>query len=376
MNDDADRPATQRWWLNPALAQLAFAQETRGVSGTGTSAAAAVEHALLHAGLGALDLDDPTQRDFGDYELQEQIGQGGMGLVYRARQRGLEREVAIKLLSAGHMAPEQLVSDLRREARQAARLQHPNIVVIHEMGEAMGLIYYAMQLVRGQSLSQRIERDGRFPPERAARLVRCIAEAVHYAHGMGMLHLDLKPANILLDEHDMPLVADFGLARSVEQPPVNESVCGTPSYMAPEQARLDGTPLTPATDVWGMGAILYELLSGTPPFEGVDAQATLRLLDEGQVRRPTRAGPVPPDLEAICLHCLERDPRRRYSTARALAVDLGRFLDNRPVSVRPLSPAQRVVRWARREPRAAVAFAALLVGLLAGLVAMSPLWTR
>lgn len=371
MSNDDSTGTSPRWWLSPALAQLALSQETRSEVGSRTSAASVLEHALMHAGLGALDLDDPAQRDFGDYELQEQIGQGGMGLVYRARQRGLEREVAIKVLSAGHSAPEQLVGELRREAQHAAQLQHPNIVVVHEMGEALGLIYYAMQLVRGRSLSQQLDSDGKFTPVRAARLLRSITEAVDYAHGMGMLHLDLKPGNILLNDHDMPLVADFGLARRVEQAPVTDAVRGTPSYMAPEQATGNGAALTPATDVWGLGAILYEMLTGSPPFEGDDPHSTLRHLLEGCVRRPRRSGPVPPDLEAICMRCLERDPERRYPTARALADDLGRFLDNRPVSARPLSPAQRLARWARREPWAAIASSLML----AGLVAIYRLWS-
>ncbi len=370
MNDDQNPLATQRWWLNPALAQVAFGANTCGNVQTKSSSASMLEHALLNAGMGGPDLDDPAQREFGDYDLQEQIGQGGTGMVYRARQRELDREVAIKLLSAGHSAPEELVLDLRREARHAAQLQHPNIVVVYEMGEAMGLIYYAMQLVRGRSLSQRLDTDGELSADRAARLLRTVAEAVDYAHCMGMLHLDLKPGNILLDEHDTPLVADFGLALRVDQALVNERICGTPSYMAPEQAQVGGVALTPATDVWGLGSILYELLTGTPPFEGSDVQATLRLLLEGQVRRPLRSGSVPPDLEAICLHCLERDPQRRYPTARALADDLGRFLEKRPVSVRPVSAANRIIRWARREPRLAALSALLMASLLAAILAI------
>lgn len=368
MNDDETRMATHRWWLNSALAQIAFGASTCGSLQPRHSPASMLEHALLISGSEGPDLDDPAQREFGDYDLQEQIGQGGTGMVYRARQRALDREVAIKLLSAGQTAPEELVLDLRREARHAAQLQHPNIVVVYEMGEAMGLIYYAMQLVRGRSLAQLLDTDGGMSADRAARLLHTVAEAVEYAHTMGMLHLDLKPGNILLDAHDTPLVTDFGLALRVEQALVNERVCGTPSYMAPEQAQGGGVALTPATDVWALGSILYELLTGTPPFEGSDAQATLRLLLEGQVRRPLRSGWVPPDLEAICLHCLERDPQRRYPTARALADDLGRFLAKRPVSARPISAAQRTMRWARRETRLAVLSALLFAAVLAAIL--------
>ncbi|HSD15903.1 MAG TPA: serine/threonine-protein kinase [Thermomonas sp.] len=380
MNDDTGL-ARNRWWLNPALAQLAFGASTHRAHAADMTGTAMMEHALLHAGmagldLDGLDLDDPAQREFGDYELLELIGQGGMGMVYRARQRGLDREVAIKVLSAGQSAPQQFVDGLRREAQHAAKLQHPNIIVIHEMGEFTGLIYYAMQLVRGRSLSQRLDTDGPLPPLEAARLLRTVAEAVDYAHRLGVLHLDLKPGNILLDECGTPLIADFGLARRLEQALDNERISGTPSYMAPEQAQLHGPALTPATDVWGLGAILYELLTGTPPFESGDAHATLRLLLDGKVRKPSRSTLVPPDLEAICLHCLSRDPQRRYPTARALADDLGRFLEDRSVSVRPLNAPRRIARWMHREPKLAAASIAASLALLVGLVVSVWMWQR
>src|SRR5262245_41656273 len=180
-----------------------------------------------------VDLDDPAQCDFGEYELLEQIGQGGMGVVYRARQRGLDREVAIKLQSAGQWASEELVESLRREAQHAARLQHPNIVMVHGIGEQAGLLYYAMQLVRGHSLSQKLDAEGPMPPREAARLLRTIAEAVDYAHRLGVLHLDIKPGNVLIDTDGVPRIADFGLARPLDRVLEERRISGTPNYMAP-----------------------------------------------------------------------------------------------------------------------------------------------
>ena len=376
VSTDAGDGSPSRWWLDPALAQLAFGASVRAGKSASVSMASAMFNALQGADSAALDLGDPAQRAFGDYELLEQIGQGGMGMVFRARQQRLDRDVAIKLLSAGTWAPEPLVDSLRREAQHAAQLQHANIVTVFEMGEHEGLIFYAMQLVRGRSLSQQLDGDGPLPPREAARLLRTIAEAVDYAHRLGVLHLDLKPGNILIDERDAPLVTDFGLARRIEQALERDNVSGTPSYMAPEQARTDGPALTPATDVWALGAVLYETLTGHPPFDGEDAAETVRLLLEAEVRKPSRYLPLPADLEAICLKCLQKDPAQRYPDARALADDLGRFLEGRAVSVRPLNAAQRIARWARREPRLAVAGSCAVLALLAGIVATSLQWQR
>lgn len=379
MNEgDADAATTQRWWLNPSLARLAFGASTQGAQTPQSPTGSMTQRALLHKEFAGVDLDDPAQREFGDYDLIEQVGRGGMGVVYRARQRNLGREVAIKLLSAGQRASEELVDSLRREAQNAALLQHPNIVVVHEMGEHCGRIFFAMQLVRGRSLSQWLEADGPLPPRQAADLLRSVAEAVDYAHRLGVLHLDLKPGNILIDEHGVPLVADFGLARRLEQALdlANDRISGTPSYMAPEQAQVLGPALSPATDVWALGAVLYELLTGQPPFDAGDPSATVRLLLQGQVRKPSRHRPVPPDLEAICLHCLTKDPAQRYISARELADDLGRYLDGRAVSVRPLNAPQRVERWARREPRLAAAALVAFIVLLAGVITTSLQWRR
>ncbi|TAN05602.1 MAG: serine/threonine protein kinase [Rhodanobacteraceae bacterium] len=335
---------------------------------------------LLHTESLELDLTDPAQRQFGDYELLEQIGEGGMGVVYRARQNSLDREVALKLLSAGPWASKDFIARFEREAQNAARMQHPNIVTVFEAGSCEGLHFMSMRLIEGRSLSTLLKSGERLAPRQAAALLRTVAEAVAYAHSLGVLHLDLKPGNILIDGDGIPYVADFGLARRLDRSALaldNDEVSGTPSYMAPEQAQVRSSRLTAATDVWGLGAILYELLTGQPPFRAASAQATLKLVLQGAVRAPRRLQPrLPPDLQAITLRCLARDTTERYPSARALAEDLARYLEGRPVIARPLNVVQRSARWARREPRLA-ATALLAFGLLAGgVVATTQQWYR
>src|SRR6185437_12950441 len=223
------------------LAELAFGSFSR-VSGFSQG-----RHlALLPAETLELDLNDPAQRQFGDYELLEILGEGGMGVVYRARQNSLDREVAMKLLSAGPWASKDFIARFEREAQNAARMQHPNIVTVYEVGNSEGLHYFSMRLVRGESLSSRMKRGEKFTPRAAAALMRTVAEAVDYAHNLGVLHLDLKPANVLLDEAGTPYVADFGLARRLENTLAieNDEVSGTPAYMAPEQAQVRASKLT------------------------------------------------------------------------------------------------------------------------------------
>lgn len=326
-----------------------------------------------------LDLDDPLQREFGDYELLEKLGQGGMGVVYRARQRSLDREVAVKLLAAGPWASRDFIERFRREAQSAARMQHPNIVSIFEVGAHDELNYFSMALVRGESLAALLAREGPQPPRRAAALLRTVAEAVDYAHRLGVLHLDLKPGNVLLDERGEPQVADFGLARRLDDTlgADSDEVSGTPSYMAPEQATAKARRLTPATDVYGLGAILYEMLTGRPPFLAATPQETLKRVATVAPDRPRAwRSDVPADLEAICLKCLEKDAGNRYRSAAALVADLGAFLDGRPVSVRPLSAPQRLLRAARREPRMAAALGAFVLALVVGLSATAVQWRR
>jgi WD40 repeat protein len=324
------------------------------------------------------DHADPRQRRFGDYELLELIGEGGMGVVYRARQNSLNREVAVKLLAAGPWASREYVERFRREAQNAARMQHPNIVAIYEVGDAEELQFFSMRLVRGQSLAAQLQREGTLPPMRAAQLLRAIAEAVDYAHRLGVLHLDLKPANVLIDENGAPHVADFGVARRLDQDVAtdNDEVSGTPNYMAPEQAVARGQ-LTTATDIWGLGAILYELVCGVPPFLGASSQATLQLAGAGAVRAPREHMPdLPRDLESIILKCTARRAADRYASAREVANELTRFVEHREVRARPLNPVQRALRWGRREPKLAAATLLSLVALIGGLAATTQQWRR
>jgi WD40 repeat protein len=348
------------------IAHLAFNRANR-------PAAEGSRHlALLTSETLELDLSDPAQRQFGNYELLELIGEGGMGVVYRARQSGLDREVAVKLLAAGPWASRDFIERFQREAQNAARMQHPNIVAIYEVGDNEELHFFSMRLIRGPSLAAEVRRLGRLPPARAAQLLRTIAEAVDYAHRLGVLHLDLKPANVLIDESGVPHVADFGLARRLEEGLAmeNNEVSGTPSYMAPEQATAGVQKITPATDIWGLGAILYELVTGEPPFVGGTPHATLRLVVEGSVASPRQRVPdLSRDLEAIILKCMARNIGDRYASARELADDLTRFIEFREVKARPLNVVQRANRWARREPKLAFTALLALVALLAGLAA-------
>lgn len=370
--DPAAPPATPPLPGNKTLAELAFGTEADAASGGESIWSRTFDNVEIN-------LDDPAQRKFGDYELLERIGEGGMGLVYRARQATLDREVALKLLAAGPWASNDFIERFTREAQHAARMEHPNIVTVYDVGTVEQLHFFSMRLVRGETLARRLHRHGPFDPREAARLMRTVAEAVAYAHSLDVLHLDLKPGNILLDSSGAPHVADFGLARRLNRMLAVENieVAGTPSYMAPEQTRAHQGHLSAATDIWSLGAICHELVTGRPPFRGDSAQDTLNLVREGRVRRPSRSRPqVPRDLEAIILKCLAKQPDGRYQSARALADDLGRFLDHRQVRARPLNPLQRLPRWARREPKLAVTMALALLALLVSLVATTQQWRR
>ncbi|HVT32265.1 MAG TPA: serine/threonine-protein kinase, partial [Rhodanobacteraceae bacterium] len=370
---DTHAADTLRW--DAGVAALVF-----GSTGREAPDLSQLRHlALLPVDALELDLADPAQRRFGDYELLELIGEGGMGVVYRARQASLDREVAIKLLAAGPWASKEFIERFRREAQNAARMQHPNIVAIYEVGDAEELHFFSMRLVHGGSLAALLERERGLEPQRAAQLLRTIAEAVAYAHSLAVLHLDLKPANVLLDNDGTPHVADFGLARRLDSALAvdNEEISGTPAYMAPEQAEVRTQKISAATDIWGLGAILYELVTGQPPFRAGTVHEVLRLVREGQVISPRRYAPkLPRDLEAIVLKCLARDPGARYATARDLADDLGRFLAGYQVRARPLGTSQRFAWWVRRQPYVA-AFAALFaISLIAGIVGVSLQWRR
>jgi WD40 repeat protein len=357
------------------LAQLAFASRRNA----GQQTHAPRHLAFLPPDALDMDLSQPAQRDFGDYELREKIGQGGMGVVYRARQHSLDREVALKLLSAGPWASGDFIERFRREAQSAARLEHPNIVTVFDAGSQHDLHYFSMRLVRGESLRAKGVRDGRLAPGVRARLLRVIADALEYAHRLGVLHLDLKPGNVLIDETGEPLVADFGLARRIDQAFADEGddVSGTPSYMAPEQATARSQQIGRATDIYGLGAILYEVLTGRPPFLAATPQATLERVVAEPVMPPREHDrDIPPDLEAICLKCLAKAPEQRYPAAAALSDDLRRFLEDRPVSVRQPGTLERLRRSVRREPRVALALGAFMLALVTGLVASTQQWRR
>ena len=303
--------------------------------------------------------------DFGDYELVEEIGQGGQGVVYRARQKSLNRTVALKVIGLGHWATEARLKRFRVEAEAAARLDHPCIVPIHEVGERDGYCYFSMNFIEGGQLDEVVGREP-LPIPRAVELIAKLSRAVHHAHEHGILHRDIKPTNILVDQKGEPHLTDFGLARLVETESTvtrTKEVFGTPSYMAPEQAAGESRNLTSATDVYGLGAVLYQLLVGHPPFAGGTTYETLRLLLETEPRPPRLLNPkIDRDLSTICLKCLEKDPRRRYSSGLALAEDLEHWLKHEPIRAKRTGFFTHGRKWVRRNPSTAV-LVTLLVAL-------------
>lgn len=322
-----------------------------------------------------LDLSDPQQREFGDYELLEEIGRGGMGVVYRARQRSLDRDVAIKFI-ADWFADPTGVARFLAEARAAARLLHPNIVQVHEVGTVEGMHYFSMPLIQGQSLADVLER-GPMQPAAAIALLLKLCEAIDYAHRLGLLHLDLKPANVLIDARGEPLVADFGLARHMDDKGGVDAqeVSGTPAFMAPEQILIKQYRLTPATDIYALGALLYRCLTGVSPHGEGNPDDVIRRAAAGRIRPPRDLDPkIPRDIDAICMKCLELQPSDRYASVAQLADDLRRARDGLPVSVRRVGFAERAQRWVRREPRLAAAIAITLLASLAGAAATTWQW--
>lgn len=308
-------------------------------------------------------------QSIGDYDLLEPIGRGGMGVVYRARQRSLGRVVAVKLLAAGAFASEDARRRFQSEAAAAAGLRHPHIVTIHETGEHGGQPFFSMEFMEGGTLADHAQA-GPLPAREAAVLLRTIAEAVQHAHEQGILHRDLKPSNILLDGTRTPRVGDFGLARTLESGErftLTGEVLGSPAYLAPEQARGEREREGVGSDVYSLGAILYQLLCGRPPFLGDTPQSVLLQVAEDEPIAPRRLNPsVPVELETICLKSLEKEPARRYASAQALADDLARFLNHEPVTARPVGAVGRAWRWSRRHPARAgllTALALLLVVL-------------
>ena len=304
-----------------------------------------------------------TFADFGDYELLEVLGRGGQGVVYRARQKSLNRTVALKVIGLGHWATEGHLKRFRREAEAAASLDHPGIVPIYEVGERDGSCYFSMKLVEGGQLDEAARRKP-MPIPRAVELMAKVARIVHYAHEHRILHRDIKPGNILLDQKGEPHLTDFGLARLVEtESTVTRTleVLGTPSYMAPEQAVGNNAAISNVTDVYGLGAVLYQLLTGHPPFAGGTTYETIKLLLDTEPRQPRLwNSKIDRDLSTICLKCLEKDPQRRYTSALAVAEDLERWLKHEPILARRTGIFTRGKKWVRRNPTSALLAASLI----------------
>jgi serine/threonine-protein kinase len=312
---------------------------------------------------------------FGDYELLRELGSGGMGVVYEARQRSLQRIVALKMLRSDRLVSTADRQRFQAEAEAVAALDHPHLVPIHEVGELEGQAYFTMKLVRGGNLAQRLP-DFVTDHRAAAQLLVRVARAVHHAHQRGVLHRDLKPSNILLDSDGSPYVTDFGLAKRLESGAdltQSGAIVGTPGYMAPEQATGKKGTVTTAADVYGLGAVLYALLTGRPPFTGETPLDTLTKVREQEPEAPSKTNPrVHRDLEAICLKCLEKEPQRRYVSAEILADDLERWLKGESIHARPVGRLARVQRWCRRKPGLAGLTGATILLLL--LLIAGSLW--
>lgn len=310
----------------------------------------------------------PTGR-FGDYELLEEIARGGMGVVWRARQCSVNRIVALKLLRAAEFARPEDAGRFRSEAAAVASLQHPHIVALHDFGEHQGQPWLSMDFVEGRTLAELV-RDRPLPPRQAAELLKTVAEAVAHAHDRGILHRDIKPSNILVDREGRPRITDFGLAKRLTEPEpgtpnpdltVTGQLLGTPSYAPPEQLAVHRGTLGPHSDVYALGAVLYEMLTGQPPFGAATVEATLLQVMDAEPVPPRKRHPaVPLDLETICLKCLEKSPAGRYATALDLANELGRFLRHEPIQARPVNALGRFGRWCRRKPGWAVSGALAL----------------
>jgi serine/threonine protein kinase/tetratricopeptide (TPR) repeat protein len=307
------------------------------------------------------------EMEFGDYALLEEIGRGGQGVVYRARQKSLNRTVALKVIGLGQWSTTPHLRRFRHEAEAAARLEHPQIVPIYEIGERGGSCYFSMKFVEGGQLDQIVRREP-MSTRRAAELLVKIARTVQFAHERGILHRDIKPGNILLDQNGEPHLTDFGLARLIEQESTvtnSFDVLGTPSYMAPEQAAGHVKKLSPAADVYSLGAVFYQMLTGQPPFAGGTTYETIRMVLESEPRSPRLWNPkVDVDLATICLKCLEKEPQRRYPSALALAEDLERWLRREPIRARRTGFFTRGRKWLQRNPTTAIS-AVSLAGLVA-----------
>jgi serine/threonine protein kinase len=329
------------------------------------------------------------------YKLLGVLGHGGMGVVYRARQDGLNRLVALKMILAGEHAGPQHLARFQAEAQAVARLQHPNIVQVYEVGKHNDLPYFSLEFVDGGSLAQLLDHKPQ-PPRAAAEMIETLARAIHYAHEHGIVHRDLKPGNVLLatggvlstdpakstppsplNSHQ-PKITDFGLAKRLDGDSSQTrtgTIMGSPSYMAPEQARGEAKDVGPLADVHALGAVLYEMLTGRPPYLAATAMDTVMAVLKDEPVPPSRLQPrIPRDLETICLKCLQKEPAKRYASAAALADDVRRFLSGEPIQARPISSPERLWRWCQRNPRLAV-LSALLLLLLLGVAVGSTLFS-
>ena len=337
---------------------------------------------LFRTGLGSRDEENDRgqepgriQMEFGDYQIIEEIGRGGEGVVYRARQKSLNRTVALKVIGLGKWSSTPHLKRFRHEAEAAASLEHPQIVPIYEIGERDGSCYFSMKFVEGGRLDE-VAQTEPMSARRAAELLVKIARTVQFAHEHGILHRDIKPGNILLDKNGEPHLTDFGLARLIEQESTitnSFDVLGTPSYMAPEQAAGHTKELTAAADVYSLGAVFYQMLTGEPPFAGGTTYETIRLVLETEPRNPrTRSPKLDIDVATICLKCLEKNPANRYPTAKALAEDLERWLRHEPIQARRTGIFSRAGKWVRRNP-AVTTLAAVIVALA---LVVGTLWWR
>src|SRR5262245_4966971 len=318
---------------------------------------------LLKAGLLGLQNDAVAKgpvnqsplRRFGNYELLDEVGRGGMGGVYRARDLTLNRVVALKLMLAGQFATDREVKRFRTEAQAAARLDHPNIVPIYEFGELEGRPFLSMRFVDGTDLAEQLAGKP-MDPRPIAQLMSTLARAIHYAHQRGVLHRDLKPANVLIDSGGQPHVTDFGLAKCLDSKDgltLSGAALGSPNYMAPEQAAGHPERLTTAADIYSLGAIMYELLTGRPPFRAETALETMRkVMDEPPLAPRLQHELTDRDLETICLKCMEKEPERRYGSAVELAEDIERWQRSEPIRARPATPVEHVAKWIKRNKMA------------------------